>query len=274
MAPGTERMGSAEANRRFYENQASIYDETEFCASDDAPRKKLRAMLNRALAMVGDSPRILDAGAGTGNVSLMLRDMGLETTLVDASPEMLARWELKAHDRGEDPSAELADLETFFESDNREWSLIVFSSVLHHLDDPASVLLSASRRLAPGGVIVTIFDPLAVDRVGQFLRRLDYGCWIAIHSPATLARAIARRVRGRIRRRLPNEPNIGELAERHAMSGLDDEAIKLRMEQVGNTVAIHDRFADARYAWIVSLTERFDQVTHFSFAFQRPASDP
>ena len=150
-------MSSAEANRRFYETQAALYDETEFCATGDAPRESLRASLQRALSMVGDSPRILDAGAGTGNVSLLLRDMGFETSLIDASPEMLARWEQKARDRGEDPSSELADLETFFHRDERSWDLIVFSSVLHHLDDPASVLIAASRRLVPGGVIVTIF---------------------------------------------------------------------------------------------------------------------
>lgn len=265
-------LGSAEANRRFYETQAEIYDETEFCANDPAPRQRLREALERALALVGDSPRVLDAGGGTGNASLILRDLGVQSTLIDASPEMLGRWTSKAAELGIEPACELVDIEAFFDHDEREWDLIVFSSVLHHLEDPASVLISAGGRVAPGGVIVTIFDPLQMDGIGHFLRRLDYACWIAIHDPGTLFRAIARKVRARVRPQA-QEPHIGALAERHAMSGLDDGSIAGGMRASGFAVITHDRVYDARYGALATLSRLLRRPTHFSFLFQRRATN-
>ena len=262
-----EELSSAEANRRFYETHAASYDATESCAYD-GPREKLRLALSRGIDLLERSPeRALDAGGGTGNASMLLHEMGIGPTLIDASPEMITLWEEKARRAGIEPESEIADLETFFETDERNWDLIVFSSVLHHLGDPAEVLTAAAERLRPGGVIVTIFDPRAVDRFGHFLRRLDYGIWIAIHAPATLIRAIARRVGSRLR---PSKPgvNVGALAERHAMSGLDDRKIRGRLEAAGMTVAVHEHIHDARYGWIVALARRTGQPTHFSFALQ------
>lgn len=267
--PG-DALGSAEANRRFYESQAAIYDETEFCAIDDVPREALRGALRRAIALLGDSPKTLDAGGGTGNASLALRELGVTSVLIDASPEMISRWEQKARAQGFESNAELADIEAFFHQDERRWDLIVFSSVLHHLEDPAAVLIAARDRLNPGGVIVTMFDPMAVDRFGHFLRRLDYGCWIALHSPVTLARAVKRRLTAIVRPQ-PPEANIGAMAERHAMSGLDDEQIKARLSAAGIVVVEHERFYDARFKWIVNLSRRLKQHTHFALTLQRPS---
>lgn len=262
-------LSSGEANRRFYRDHAHEYDETEFCAIDEEPRRMLRSLLERGLELAPDDPAVLDAGGGTGNASLLLREMGIDATLVDTSPEMIARYEKKAVKQGYKPRTELVDLESFFGKDERRWDLVVFSSVLHHLEDPAAVLAAAAARLHPGGVIVTVFDPLAVDRLGMFLRKLDYACWIAIHSPGTLARALARRLPSRGAAD-ETQLNIGELAERHAMSGLDDDQIRLRVESAGLTVSEHQRIHDARHDWIVSASRGFRRPTHFSFIFQRP----
>ena len=265
-------LGSAEANRLFYEEHAADYDETEFCAIDKMPRDLLRGQLKRGLELAGTSPSILDAGGGTGNASLLLHEMGHESTLVDASPEMIARYEEKARRAELEPDSEIADLEAFFDSDERRWDLIVFSSVLHHLEHPGEALVGAAGRLRAGGAIVTIFDPLAVDGVGQFMRKLDYGLWIAIHSPSTLARALARRLPHRSRRE-GTEVNVAAIAERHAMTGLDDGALRARVEAAGLQTFHHDRLYDARYRWIVSASRRLGQATHFSFVFRRPQDE-
>lgn len=280
--PSTERsqkitaaceLGSAEANRLFYEGHAATYDESEFCAIAEGPRETLRALLERALALVPASdPAVLDAGGGTGHASLMLHEIGIASTLIDTSPEMIARYEEKARARGHEPRSEIGDLESLFVADERRWDLIVFSSVLHHLEDPVSVLAAAAGRLEPGGVIVTIFDPLAVDRIGHLLRRLDYGCWIAVHSPASFARAVGRRLRPR-RPSQGTELNIAAVAERHAMSGLDDERIRSRVEAAGLLTREHERFYDARYRWIIAASRGLGKATHFSFVFQSPTAD-
>jgi len=269
-------LGSAEANRRFYETQAAIYDETEFCIRDAQPRARLRAALERALALLGDEPKALDAGGGTGNATLMLRERGLEPLLIDASPEMLDRYREKSAALGHrQVLAEEADLESFFVADERRWDLIVFSSVLHHLGDPAEVLEHAAGRLRTGGVIVTIFDPVEVDRTGDFLRKLDYALWIAVHSPATLLRAVRRRLGARLRPQRSQAPelNVGAQAERHAMSGLDDAAISRRVQEAGLAVVEHERIYDARHGSIVALSRRLARPTHFSLTFRSPAPE-
>lgn len=265
-------IGSAEANRRFYETHAADYDETEFCATTRKPKDDLREALLSGLEQVAPAPRVLDAGGGTGNASMVLAELGVSTTLIDASPQMLARYRAKARAAGLEPTTELADLERFFAVDERRWDMIVFSSVLHHLEDPAAVLCLAANRLEPGGVLVTIFDPLIVGRPGYLLRRLDYMAWIAIHAPATLLRAVWRRLRSRLRRATAGsaEPNIGELAERHAMSGLDDERIRRGVEAAGLVTIRHQRIHDARHRWIARAGERLGQPTHFAFTFRRP----
>jgi hypothetical protein len=135
------------------------------------------------------------------------------------------------------------------------------------------MLAAAAGRLRPGGVIATLFDPLTVDRTGHLLRKLDYACWIALHSPATLMRAIARQLRPSPAKGVAPSVHIPELAERHAMSGLDDSAIRERAEAAGLVAREHTHLYDARYRWVVAASRLLRRPTHFSFLLQRPPDE-
>ena len=189
----------AEANRLFYRSRADTYDDNEHCVSEEEPRRRLQRILELAVRAVGAPERALDAGGGSGNVSMRLLELGLDPVLVDVSPEMAAIWEVKARARGHDPKIEISSLEGFFERDERTWDLIVFSSVLHHLEDPPRLLEAAGRRVSPGGAIVTVFDPTAATPLRSALRRLDYLLWLhrGDHC-STIPRSLRRR-RGRER---------------------------------------------------------------------------
>jgi trans-aconitate 2-methyltransferase len=92
---------------------------------------------------------IVDLGAGTGNVTRLLKDRWPEArvTGVDASPDMLA----KATAAGPDIVWERADLATWRPA--RPPDLIYSNAALHWLGDHARLFPSLASALAPGGVL-------------------------------------------------------------------------------------------------------------------------
>lgn len=258
-----------EANRLFYASRANEYDTTEFCVNNPLCKRKLRDALEHALPNLPKDAKVLDAGGGSGNACAFLIEQGFAPYLVDVSREMVAVWERKARLRGYEPRCEVTPLEDFFATDGRRWDLIVFSSVLHHLEDPAELLELAARRLEPGGFIVTVFDPLELRRAGVALRKLDYLVWLITHSARELPRLVAQRLRSRAR--AVTEENVGAVAEYHAVTGLNDREITTRLTDAGLVVVGHERTYDARYPFIRWLAELMRMPTSFSMATQAPA---
>ncbi len=138
----------------------------------------------------------------------MLARHGITT---DVSPEMLAQWRAKARRLGIVTETLEGEIEPLLTDDPRRWDLIVFSSALHHLDDYVAVAQLAGSRLAPGGVLVSAFDPESrpADRWTLLLRRFDYLLSLAAH-PRHLLAAIGRR---RGRHHDADHVNYGERAE-------------------------------------------------------------
>ncbi len=122
--------GAPEANRLFYAERAETYDATEACVVDPRQQARLQHILERAVALVPEHPRALDACGGSGNASLALAALGARPVTVDVSPEMLALYERKARAAGFEPDARLDIVERFLERDPSTWELIVFSSAL------------------------------------------------------------------------------------------------------------------------------------------------
>src|SRR5687767_253899 len=85
--------------RQFWDQDAVTYDATKSHAvSDPLERAAWRQALVDALPESG--AKVLDVGAGTGALSLLAAELGFEVTALDLSPEMLARAERKAAERG------------------------------------------------------------------------------------------------------------------------------------------------------------------------------
>ena len=240
-------ISAAEANRRFYAELAETYDTTEECVADPRHRDRLRRMLDRALAQLPAEPRVLDACGGSGNASLLLAERGIVPVTVDVSPEMLALYTRKARALGVEPDVRIAEIQDFLCDDASAWDLVVFSSALHHLEDAGEVLELAAARLAPRGLLATIYDPTRLGRAGPIARRFDYGLHVALKTP--------RRLPGLVRRRAAGSESVGELAERHALTGLDDLALAERLRAAGLEILAHDREYEARYG-ITRLTLR------------------
>ena len=277
----------SEANRRWYgrPGAAEDYDKTHFLGAHDL--EVLDADLKRALNKLGHPARrasALDACGGTGNAALRLQAMGCDTHLVDISPEMVAYYRRQCEARGFTASAESGEILSFFTKNTRKFDLIVFSSALHHLEDPLVVLRHAQTALSPGRLIVTIFDPVKPTRAEKVLlepvRLLDR----ALSEPGKILGGIgrvARRVfRGGSRYKHEHvgemtltDHNVGTIAEFHGDEGIDDFALARDIERTTKLrVLHHDRH---RQPWGVIMPYArmlLRKPTNFRFLLQNTES--
>lgn len=264
-------MSVAEANQRFYRANAAEYEASEPCLNDARLRIKMTALLHHARDAVSvERPAVLDACGGTGNVSTELVGRGIRPVVVDVSSEMTAIWAEKAQTLGfVDPEIHVEPIDAFLRRDEREWDLVTFSSALHHLENYLEVLDLVRRRLARGGVLVTIFDPTIATPFLRRVRRADYAVWLLFHQPMAFVHAIGRVV-GRdtgLRRR--EDDYVGRLAERYAIEGIDDLAIVSSFPSAEFEVLRHERSYEARLRPIRWLLRRRSMPTSFSLLIRR-----
>jgi SAM-dependent methyltransferase len=85
--------------REYWDRDAETYDRSAVHAlSDPVEAAAWRAVLRRNLPEPG--ARVLDSGAGTGAITILLGELGYRVTALDLSEAMLARAQQKAAARG------------------------------------------------------------------------------------------------------------------------------------------------------------------------------
>jgi len=144
--------------RAFWDADAATYDRApSHAASDPVEAAAWRAALLRFLPPA--PARVLDVGAGTGAMALLLADLGYRVTALDLSPGMLAHAERKAKERG-------LDLQTVVapgtEPPVGPFDAVVERHVLWTTPDPVAAL-SAWRASAPAGRLVSFEGIFARD---------------------------------------------------------------------------------------------------------------
>jgi ubiquinone/menaquinone biosynthesis C-methylase UbiE len=260
-----QTLSAAEANRRYYASRAAEYDQTEECVTLERHRNHLRRVLGTAIAAAAAHDRVLDACGGSGYASLELGSMGLEVVTVDISPDMLRVYEANASAVGLTSTTLVGEIRSYLAESTEKWDVVVFSSALHHLDDYQGVLDVACQRLTAGGVIATIFDPIASGTLVKLIRYIDYLLWLAVGQPRTFLRRLGRRA---------GQPGassmtVGRMAERHALTGIDDIALATRLEEKGMEIILHERSYEARLWAIRMLLQALGRPTAFAFVVRR-----
>lgn len=264
---------AAEANRLLYTDLAESYDRREACVVDPRHRRRLLEALDEALRVVSDAPEVLDACGGSGNVSAILSGSGIVPAVVDVSSEMLAQWISRAQGMGLAPETHVAPIESFLRDDRRCWDLIAFSSALHHLEHPAEVLALAATRLKEGGAILTIYDPTLATRMLRLLRMVDWIGYLLLHQPREFLIVGRRWFKRRRDRAARNDgSHIGRLAERHALGGIDDRALRGTLQDAGLDIVVHERCYEARLLIVRVLLRLLRRPSSFRFLAQRPAA--
>lgn len=143
-----------EAIRDFWDADAHTYDR----GVDHVPRSSLeRAAWSSTLLELLPAPpaRVLDAGAGTGFLTLFLARLGYEVTALDVSAVMLERLRTKAEDSG----LSVATVESSAERPPEgPFDAVVERHLLWTLPEPAAAL-DAWRSATPRGRLV-LFEAL------------------------------------------------------------------------------------------------------------------
>jgi SAM-dependent methyltransferase len=147
---GTDRAGLLGALRGYWDADADTYDR----ASGHAPRSAavLAAWRGELARRLPPAPaRVLDVGAGTGFLSLLVASLGHQVTALDLSPGMLGRLRQRAEAAGlavETVVGPADEPPTGFDA-------VVERHVLWTLPDPEATL-AAWCRAAEGGTLVAI----------------------------------------------------------------------------------------------------------------------
>jgi SAM-dependent methyltransferase len=141
----------SEEIRQFWDEDAAVYDDSpEHHPRRPHERAAWSATLRRLLP---DPPaRVLDAGAGTGFLSLLLAAQGYQVTAMDLSTGMLERLRAKATGQGLDVEIVRADAAS---PPDGPFDAVVERHLLWTLPDPAAAL-AAWRQAVPTGRLVLI----------------------------------------------------------------------------------------------------------------------
>jgi SAM-dependent methyltransferase len=152
-APGTPQtgvLGKSEI-REFWDQDASTYDKS---AAHYPRRPQEQAAWAAALRHLLPAPpaTVLDMGAGTGFLSLLLAAQGYRVTAADLSPGMLARLKAKAADRG--LAIDVVETDAVHPPEGR-FDAVVERHLIWTLPDPAGAL-AAWHAVAPDGRLVLL----------------------------------------------------------------------------------------------------------------------
>lgn len=231
-AGGDVPVSVAREIREFWDADAAVYDSSP---SHYPRRAQEQAAWAGALRRLLPEPpaTVLDVGAGTGFLSLLLAAQGYEVTAVDLSPGMLARLEAKAADRG--LSIRIVEADAVNPPDG-DFDAVVERHLLWTLPDPGKAL-AAWRAAAPRGRLVAIG-----------------GSWGGSQAASTeRLRAAARGLSERVRRAEPGHhdhySDRVQAALPHGRGMSPDEAVSL-VQASGWGQARLERLRDVEWALV------------------------
>lgn len=150
-ASGNVAAGAADDIREFWDEDAATYDSSP---SHYPQRPQEQAAWAAALRRLLPAPpaTVLDMGAGTGFLSLLLAAQGYQVTAADFAPAMLARLTAKAADRGLAVSVVETDAA---HPPAGSFDAVIERHLIWTLPDPAGAL-AAWHAVAPDGRLVLI----------------------------------------------------------------------------------------------------------------------
>jgi 2-polyprenyl-3-methyl-5-hydroxy-6-metoxy-1,4-benzoquinol methylase len=144
-------MGTEDEFRAYWDEDAATYDDSP---SHYPQRPQEQAAWAATLRRLLPAPpaRVLDMGAGTGFLSLLLAGQGYQVTAADFAAGMLAQLKAKAADRG--LAVEVAETDATHPPAG-EFDAVIERHLIWTLPDPASAL-AAWHTAAPAGRLVLV----------------------------------------------------------------------------------------------------------------------
>lgn len=176
------------------------------------------------------SCRVLEIGAGHGNLTDRVLAAGAHVTLTEASQASAGRLKDKYHG-----NAQIAVLYDESGEESLElpgpWDLVIVVSVLHHIPDYLSFVSRLAANVRAGGSFYSVQDPLWYPRMKPFEHRVHFAAYFSWRVfQGGLRQGLAtrwRRLRG-----IYDESKPADLIEYHVVrQGVDEEALCRMLEK-------------------------------------------
>jgi SAM-dependent methyltransferase len=176
----------------------------------------------RRLDAQGLPLRVLEIGAGHGGFTEPALALNCDVTAVDMSEPAVGELRRRF---GTNPKLEaIHDPAGDLRGIDGEYTLLMCVSVLHHIPDYLGFLENATKRLAPGGALLTLQDPTWYprNRLAHRAERAAYFAWrLGQGKPGRGLQTRLRRMRG-----VYDETNPSDMVEYHVVrDGVDEQAI-------------------------------------------------
>lgn len=267
--PALMRDQVISANVEFYKEIARKYDTYEACVSERHFQQMLESDVSRMESLLPKKKiSCLDCGGGSGNLTLKMLARGWDVTVVDVSADMLEVSKTKINSGGYHAEFVNDSIEHYLTTSDRDFDVITFSSVLHHIYSPLMVVSEIAARVKPGGLFYSNFDPVLPS--SRFLTgcfySLDTFFAKALHDRGDFLPGIGRRLRklalaeDAVHSRAIASP--GDLAEYHARKGLDDISLVEALEQQGFAVD-EERYPVARTKFMSWVNSHLGLILNF-----------
>jgi SAM-dependent methyltransferase len=216
---------------------------------------RLTGVVRDALTSLTDAGlplTVLEVGAGHGGYTEPVLAAGASVTAVEMSESSV--WTLERRFGTNSAFSAIYEPDGSLDGVAGEFSLVLCVSVLHHIPDYLTSLSEMASRVAPGGALLTLQDPVSysrhakahtLDRVGYLLWRLGQGDLRAG------AGSRIRRIRGVI-----DESNPRDMVEYHVVrDGVDEIAVFAALKPLfasvepimywSNQLSIAQKFGDS-----------------------------
>lgn len=103
--------------------------------------------------------KVLEMGAGWGNLSLAMGLLDASVTAVEINPVFCELLEHRLGIHGRKISVVQDDFVAFAEKPGETYDIVVFEAAFHHCSDHLRLLAALSKRLNPGGTLVFANEP-------------------------------------------------------------------------------------------------------------------
>jgi SAM-dependent methyltransferase len=182
-------------------------------------------------------PRVLEIGAGDGQLTEALLARGFEVTATEVSRRAIDRLEdaFSANPNFTavyDPAGDGAGIGDSGGLTNEPFSVVLCASVLHHIPDYLRFVEKVTgKHLRSEGAFVSVQDPLRYDTMSSFAHRFDRAAYLTwrLGRGNRLSGLVS--LRNRLTGRLdPSRP--GDMVEYHVVrNGVDENALRALLEK-------------------------------------------
>lgn len=173
-----------DGNIELHRSEAKFYDCIHAEIWNKCEQKRLRNTLKFAIRQVSENNfKAVDFGAGTGNITEKLLDLGFEVVAIDISKEMCEVLRERHKKALKERRLQILNVNIDKKQVAGCFDLVVCYSVLHHLPDYFGTMIKLLHLVKEGGVLYVDHEPTpkikpTAERAHALVRAVMFGYYV------------------------------------------------------------------------------------------------